>query len=965
MAVLVSPGVDVQIIDESFYGGAGPGTVPLIVIATSSNKSTPAGDGVAPFTVPSQAGKLFLATSQRELLQNYGNPVFKNAQGTPLHGSELNEWGLHAAYSFLGVSNRAYVIRADIDLAQLEASDSAPRGRPFAGTYWLDLNETRWGIFQSNGDATPGSAWVPQPVRVAFVEDVNSQFAPLVGFGRDGEFAVVPLTAENYIWEKINGAWYRIGTTAWNRARPTLVRGRANPDPVIENHAFRVNEVLITVPAEGAGLAAMITVINDALQAVDQATDLSAELGNDALVLRNASGGDIVVENVNGDALVTLGISAATYKGNNVTRTADAQYPAGSVSGDVWVKGTSPNRGAEWKVRVYDTNSSRFIATTAPFYAFDSSKIDGDAAKDVAARAALGNPVSGTVYVGFDAAAGVQSLRRWTGSRWEQLVYEADRAEPTTDPEEGTLWYSADLRADIMVADGDNWISYRRRYPDTDPDGPIIAGSAPLTQRDGTALVDNDLWIDSSDVENYPMIRRYTAATRRWTLIDKTDQTTPFGILFADARANSGPTFTGIPNSGSYIFNSERGGDMTLSDFLDPDAPDPRLYPAGMLLFNTRYATFNVKEWKPLYFERGGYDPNTDYTQGSYTVGFGYTFPSLTSAGRWVTISGNRADGAPWMGRKAQRQMVVRSLSEVIAVNEDLRSDLVYFNLIAAPGYPELIDEMQTLNVDQKEVSFVVGDTPLRLAPSGTAIQAWASNAAGAPSNGEEGLTSTSPYTGIYYPWGLGTNVDGNEVVVPPSTIALRTIAYNDQVAYPWFAPAGFQRGLVTNATTVGYLTAEDEFRPVLLNSGQRDVLYLNRINPIAFIPNRGLVVYGQKTLSPTQSALDRVNVARLACYLKYNLDQIVKPFLFEQNDDQTRESARLTVERFLNGLVGLRALDDFAALCDMTNNTPERIDRNELWIDVLIRPLKAIEFIYIPVRIRNTGDDLNFTPQT
>ncbi|RYD66604.1 MAG: hypothetical protein EOP83_04620, partial [Verrucomicrobiaceae bacterium] len=222
-------------------------------------------------------------------------------------------------------------------------------------------------------------------------------------------------------------------------------------------------------------------------------------------------------------------------------------------------------------------------------------------------------------------------------------------------------------------------------------------------------------------------------------------------------------------------------------------------------------------------------------------------------------------------------------------------------------------------------------------------------------------LSTADIYTGIYYPWGLGTNIDGTEVMIPPSTMALCTMAYNDSVAYPWYAPAGFQRGLVTAANTVGYLTDEGEFKPVLLNPGQRDTLYENKINPIAFMPSRGLVVYGQKTLSPLTSALDRINVARLANYLKYNLDNLMKPFLFEQNDQQTRDSAKLTVQRFLAGLVTLRALEDFAVLCDETNNTPERRDRNELWVDILIKPLKAIEFIYVPVRIRNSSDSLQF----
>jgi phage tail sheath protein FI len=178
-------------------------------------------------------------------------------------------------------------------------------------------------------------------------------------------------------------------------------------------------------------------------------------------------------------------------------------------------------------------------------------------------------------------------------------------------------------------------------------------------------------------------------------------------------------------------------------------------------------------------------------------------------------------------------------------------------------------------------------------------------------------------------------------------------------VAYPWFAPAGFTRGLVSAVSSVGYLNAENEYVPVALSQGQRDTLYQNKINPIAFIPGRGLVVYGQKTLSPLSSALDRVNVARLINYLNYQLDILAKPFLFEPNDKQTRDSVARTFESFFGDLVGLRAVYDFAVVCDETNNSPTRIDRNELWIDVAVKPTKAIEFIYIPLRILNTGDPL------
>jgi phage tail sheath protein FI len=186
--------------------------------------------------------------------------------------------------------------------------------------------------------------------------------------------------------------------------------------------------------------------------------------------------------------------------------------------------------------------------------------------------------------------------------------------------------------------------------------------------------------------------------------------------------------------------------------------------------------------------------------------------------------------------------------------------------------------------------------------------------------------------------------------------MALRTYAFNDQVAFPWFAPAGFQRGVVTNASTLGYVDpTSNEFVQVSLNEGQRDTLYINRVNPIAQFPGRGIAVFGQKTLQQEASALDRVNVARLVVYLRERLDDIVKPFLFEPNDEITRQNAKVVVDRFLGNLVSQRGLFDFVTVCDTTNNTPARIDRNELYIDIAVQPVKAVEFIYIPVRIQNT----------
>ena len=130
MATLVSPGVAVSVIDESFYGSAGAGTVPLIVCATGQDKAHVSGSGKASGTVASNAGKLQLITSQRELIQTFGTPYFRTVSGTASNGDEVNEYGLLAAYSYLGGANRAYVLRADVNTTQLLPTTTEPKGDP-------------------------------------------------------------------------------------------------------------------------------------------------------------------------------------------------------------------------------------------------------------------------------------------------------------------------------------------------------------------------------------------------------------------------------------------------------------------------------------------------------------------------------------------------------------------------------------------------------------------------------------------------------------------------------------------------------------------------------------------------------------------------------------------------------------------------------------------------------------------
>ena len=151
---LVSPGVQVSVIDESFYTPAEPGTTPMIFVVSATGKKNAAGDGTAQGTTKANAGKPFLLTSQRDLADTFGDPIFKtDSNNNPVHAGELNEYGLQAAYSYLGISNRAWVTRADIDLNELVGTATAPADNPAAGAYWFDTSTTKFGIQEWNGAA--------------------------------------------------------------------------------------------------------------------------------------------------------------------------------------------------------------------------------------------------------------------------------------------------------------------------------------------------------------------------------------------------------------------------------------------------------------------------------------------------------------------------------------------------------------------------------------------------------------------------------------------------------------------------------------------------------------------------------------------------------------------------------------------------------------------------------------------
>jgi hypothetical protein len=564
-----------------------------------------------------------------------------------------------------------------------------------------------------------------------------------------------------------------------------------------------------------------------------------------------------------------------------------------------------------------------------------------------------------TTYVRTEPlGGGFLVLSNWVTS--PQFTYTASDNAPDQNPANGRLWYYSTVdEADIMIQENGAWLGYQNVTNDvrgfdlslTNASGPIVAASAPLTQNDTaeSPLELGDLWIDTSDLEAYPALYRWEQVDglEQWVAVDTTDQVTQNGILFADARWSTtgatNPVTDDIPTIESLL----------TSNHLDLDAPDPALYPQGMLLFNTRRSGYNVKEFTTNYFTTANYPDAGAYNPAAPTNNANLPLYSYT----WVTTSGNKANGSMYAGRQAQRALVIRAMRAGIDTSLPAREEQNQFNLIAAPGYPELATNLVALSNERSNTLFVVGDTPMRLAANGTDLAIYATNNGGLGLPTEDGLIIGSAYAAVFYPSCQTNDLSGNTVVAPPSHMMVRTILRSDAVSYPWLAPAGTRRGVIDNANAIGYIdSATGEFVQTAIGQGLRDVLYENNINPITFIPGVGITNFGNKTRQGATTALDRINVARLIVFLRGRLEEIGKLYLFEPNDQITRNEILNTTNSLMIDLIAKRAIYDYLVVCDESNNTPARIDRNELYLDVAIEPVKAVEFIYIPLRIKNTG---------
>lgn len=202
-----------------------------------------------------------------------------------------------------------------------------------------------------------------------------------------------------------------------------------------------------------------------------------------------------------------------------------------------------------------------------------------------------------------------------------------------------------------------------------------------------------------------------------------------------------------------------------------------------------------------------------------------------------------------------------------------------------------------------------------------------------------------SSWASVFWPWVQVFDVfSGRDQWYDPAIFAIRQMAFTDNVAETWFAPAGFRRGRLTKPTAT----------EVPLNQGDRDALYTNNINPVVNFTPEGITIFGQKTAQRAATALDRINVRRLMIYLRKVLLLTGRQDLFEPNDAFTWEIVKDKADALLGDIQARRGITDFRVICDETVNTPIRVDRNELWCKILIKPTKTAEWIVFEVNLTN-----------
>ena len=341
-----------------------------------------------------------------------------------------------------------------------------------------------------------------------------------------------------------------------------------------------------------------------------------------------------------------------------------------------------------------------------------------------------------------------------------------------------------------------------------------------------------------------------------------------------------------------------------------------------------------VNQTTPNYFDNNG-TPKPQFTGslptsslGVFGDGKGSNIPTFAAGAYYENISNTNIQG-----------LKANDYTESISLLAN--ADAYNYNFITAPGlignttygfhYPVV---QQLVNMVQNR-----GDAM-------TIIDVVGYNSNITPVTTAANIFDTS-YAATYWPWLKVINPStAQQNWIPASTWIPGVYERNDNIAYPWFAPAGINRGIMSNVIQTERI----------LTQGNRDLLYQNNVNAIATFPNTGVVVFGQKTLQKKKSSLDRVNVRRLLIELKNYISQVADSFVFEQNDITTRNELLALINPYLFIVQQQQGLTSFQVIMDESNNPPSVVDQNQLIGQIYLQPTKTAEFIILDFNILPTG---------
>lgn len=1009
---LLSPGVQVTVTDKSMYLPAAATTVPLFFIATKYGKLLPNSNTVAKGTI--EAGMPRLITSLRESIEMYGIPVFyRDVYDQPQHGDARNEYGLLALNQFLKLGNRAYVIRADIDLDDsienlqdkwtLAIDKVVNSASAMFSTYLASVDDVDPAVVTNLGgfvqkpnltgltSAQADQAMVEYYANVVRVHGENAKLAEIVRAAVT-DLATVTSTFGN---QYPNSKMYNLTDVLAGNfvdVENALIEYDANG----ASHEVYVYEPFVenTDPVTTGKDTLYNLLVSSGARKLQGSTPTTASVLNplpretDKSLLFRGIVGKLQQALIDENSLIggtVLKYDAATGLANFSGMPANTTVS--SVGGDNLVisgsiesitldtsKATPEYRCKTNFTLVGKTNTAGTIAGTATgvlIYKLatlsTASSVENESAIVFNVTYTVGASVTTGKYTLPVNEAFVHTFTEVTGKDITLPITSQLKTDLNVTVLDAT---GAAMDLDVAVT-GANANVVTGEVLSADELVDPVSGDITYRLHAKFSFIGTD--VASSTLESA------SGAFGYGTLLYDPNQTPPTCTLESSIGMDLVVHVTGAADTGATITiqNSVANGAV---EFLHNNSGTDTL---TLDTANTR-KTINVANTPVIASTLTNPFSGIDLTAFKNIVREGCE--EFIKTYSWYNSTHPKGKNVAYTTSDAvRRQGIVLKLSQIIKANttlnynissdfddvSDITSEAYEFNLILCPGYPELADEMLELADRVKQEAFVIADTPYWMSPRDVIQWGRSVDENTVISTAANIRSDNRGMIAYYYPHGMVSNLDGYDVMCASSGLALAAFTYNDNVGHVWTAPGGPNRGIVSSlvgVTQVGYVdyatlgTSQAQFHRVRLNDGMRDSLYnLCNINPIHDSTQHGIAVWGQKTRVNVSfnSALDRINVARMVMHIRRGIRKMMMQYLMEANTETVRKNIVSVVSGYLNNIRVNSGLYDFAVLCDESNNTPDSIDRNELYVEIALKPTKTIEFIYVPISLVKTGDPL------